>query len=75
MWHACHFNEYELENLILRLGRFWIAHAEDGEGQIALWFCDSIIQLWQNSAEVEMCSAVVEEFTRLREKIAGIIDQ
>jgi tetratricopeptide (TPR) repeat protein len=75
LWHACHFNEYELENLIHRLGRFWIAHAEDGEGQVALWFCDSIIQLWQNSAEVEMCSAVVEEFTRLREKIAGIIDQ
>jgi tetratricopeptide (TPR) repeat protein len=74
LWHACFFNEYELEKLIQRLGRFWIAHAEDGEGQVALWFCDSIIALWQNNVETGKCPAVVDEFTRLRERIVNILD-
>ena len=73
LWHACQFNEYELEGLIQRLSRFWIAHAEDGEGQVSLWFCDSIIQLWQNSDELEKCPTVIEEFTRLRKIIKETI--
>jgi tetratricopeptide (TPR) repeat protein len=75
LWHACQFNEYELEGLIQRLSRFWIAHAEDGQGQVSLWFCDSIIYLWQNSDEMGECPIVVEEFTRLRDTIARMIDK
>jgi tetratricopeptide (TPR) repeat protein len=75
LWHACQFNAYELQKLIQRLGRFWLAHAEDGEGQVSLWFCDSIVHLWQNSDEMSDCASVVEEFTRLREKIMGVMGE
>lgn len=74
LWHACRFNEYELKELINRLSRFWIAHTQDGEGQVSLWFCDSIIHLWQNTDETGECAAIVEEFSRLREIIARTID-
>lgn len=73
LWHACQFNIYELENLIQRLGRFWLANAEDGEGDVSLWFCDSIIQLWQDVDKKQKCSAVTNKFLQLREKITEIM--
>lgn len=75
LWHACQFNNYELSKLIQRLGRFWIAHAEDGEGQVSLWFCDSIIKLWQDMDEVDKSPFVVQEFSELRNRINSIINE
>jgi tetratricopeptide (TPR) repeat protein len=73
LWHASRFNEYELKKLIERLGKFWIAHAEDGEVQASLWFCDSMIQLWRDSMGAdESGTIVIQEFSRLKEKIKHV---
>ena len=72
LWHACKFNEYELRKLVQRLSRFWLAHAEDGQSQTSLWFCDSIIQLWRDMDRLNECPLVVEEFSKLKTKIYDI---
>lgn len=75
LFHACSFNEYELKKLIARLGRFWIAHAQDGEGRVSLWFCESIIQLWKNMDGAKECPSIVREFASLKVKIKSMINE
>jgi tetratricopeptide (TPR) repeat protein len=70
--HACQFNEYELAKLIERLATFWIAHAEDGWGNVSLWFCDSILRLWENMDPGAQCSDVVRRFSDLKAQIFKI---
>jgi len=74
LWHACQFNMYELGNLIQRLGRFWLANAEDGKGDVSLWFCDSIIQLWRDVDKEQKCTTVTNEFAQLRERITELMN-
>ena len=69
LWHANQFNEYELHQLIKRLENFWIANAQDGQTDVSIWFCESIIQLWKDAYPNEEHSLVIEEFGRLRKKL------
>jgi tetratricopeptide (TPR) repeat protein len=71
LWHLCQFNEYELRKLIDRLSRFWLAHAEDGQAEASIWFCDSIIQLWKNIDQGNDCTSVSEAFLSLKDRIAA----
>lgn len=73
--HACRFNDYEMAKLIERLRNFWIAHAEDGEGEVSLWFCDSILNLWKNMDDASQCPTVVRQFSNLRAQILKIINE
>ena len=73
LWHMCMFNEYELSKLIERLGRFWLAHAEDGQSATSLWFCESIIQLWKTMDQGNECRLVLEAFSSLRTRIMTML--
>lgn len=66
LWHANAFNEQELGELIDRLQKFWIAHAEDGYVNQSIWFCESIVQLWKDAYPSEAHALVIERFDRLR---------
>ena len=67
--YASDFNQAVLDDTIDHLVAIWTAHAEDGNVDEALWFCNSLINLWQESGLAEHRPEVVEAFQNLKQRL------
>jgi tetratricopeptide (TPR) repeat protein len=64
--YAGDFNKQQLQKTLNNLLRFWQAEVEDGGVSETIWFCESIIQLWQETKLSDNHPEVIEAFFRLR---------
>lgn len=63
--YAADFNQSTLDQILNYLQELWSAHAEDGYGDEVLWFCRSIVALWQEIGLAEEQPEVIEMFKKL----------
>jgi hypothetical protein len=68
--YASDFNKRQLQKTLDSLLSFWRAHAEDGSVSETIWFCESIISLWQEIRLSHSHPEVVDTFSRLRDQLA-----
>jgi tetratricopeptide (TPR) repeat protein len=67
--NASDFNQAVLDDIIDHLIAIWTAHAEDGRIGEALWFCDNMAGLWQESGLAGPRPEVVEVFQNLKHRL------
>jgi tetratricopeptide (TPR) repeat protein len=67
--HAANFNQRKLEEIVDYLVALWTAHAEDGYADQALWFCESIIALWQEVGHAAQHPSLVRAFEDLKARL------
>lgn len=67
--YAGDFNKQQLRKILNNLIRFWQAHAEDGGVSESIWFCESIISLWQNARLSDSQPEVIDAFMQLRKNL------
>lgn len=68
--YAADFNQSTLDQILNYLRELWSAHAEDGYGDEVLWFCRSIVALWQEIGLAEEHPEVIEVFKELAASVA-----
>jgi len=67
--YAGDFNQAVLDEVLDHLVKLWTAHAEDGRVEEALWFCDSMINLWQETDLAKGRSDVIGRLQDLRRRL------
>ena len=67
--HAANFNQRMLAEMVDYLVALWVAHAEDGYAEQAIWFCDSIIVLWQEVGHATQYPSLVRTFESLKARL------
>ena len=67
--YASDFNKLQLRKTLNNLIRFWQAHAEDGGVTESIWFCESIISLWQKARLSDSHPEVIDVFMQLRKNL------
>ncbi len=69
--YASDFNQLLLERILNHLLAFWVANAEDGDVEGSIWFCDSMIELWNQSGLAKQNPLVTEAFQNLKIKLVS----
>ena len=64
--YAATFNARTLAQVLDYLVAVWSAHAEDGYVAETIWFCDSMIALWQELGYVDHAPELPAAFGQLR---------
>ncbi len=64
--YAASFNERTLAQVLDYLTTVWSAHAEDGHADETIWFCDSMIAIWEELGYAEPVPALPAAFDQLR---------
>jgi tetratricopeptide (TPR) repeat protein len=64
--YAASFNERTLAQVCDYLVAVWWAHAEDGYADQTVWFCDSLIAIWDELGYAEAAPDLPAAFAQLR---------
>lgn len=68
--YAASFNERTLAQVLDYLVAVWSAHAEDGHPDEAIWFCDSMIAIWEELGYTDPVPELPAAFGQLRARCA-----
>ena len=69
--YAASFNGRTLAQVLDYLVAVWSAHAEDGHPDEAIWFCDSMIAIWEELGYAEPVPELPAVFRQLRARCAA----
>ncbi|MFZ2615050.1 MAG: tetratricopeptide repeat protein [Anaerolineae bacterium] len=69
--YAASFNARTLVQVLDYLVAVWSAHAEDGHPDETIWFCDSMIAIWEELGYAEPAPELPVAFGQLRARCAG----
>ncbi|MBK9612455.1 hypothetical protein [Candidatus Amarobacter glycogenicus] len=69
--YAASFNARTLAQVLDYLVAVWSAHAEDGHPDETIWFCDSMIAIWEELGYAEPAPELPVAFGQLRARCAG----
>ena len=73
--YAASFNERTLAQVLDYLVAVWSAHAEDGHADETIWFCDSMIAIWEELEYAEPVPALPVAFDQLRARCIAPRDE
>lgn len=63
------FNRLQFLKTLNNLLQFWQAHAEDGGTSESIWFCNSIMSLWEETKLSDNYPEVIDAFSQLRRSL------
>ena len=69
--YAASFNERTLAQVLDYLVAVWSAHAEDGHADETIWFCESMIAIWEELGYADPVPELPAVFEQLRSRCAA----